>query len=635
MAFGQDEVRIKITTDDQTRRGTDSAKRNMGQLDGTLGGIKKNWLAVGAAAGVATVAIGGAVRVAASMVSAASDMEESVSKVNVVFGESAQTIHDWSETSATAMGLSQQAALESAGTFGNLFTAMGLTQNAAAPLSQSVVQLAVDLGSFNNIASDEALIKLRAGLVGEAEPLRTLGINLSAAATELKAMELGLVDTKAELTEAIKIQARWAIITEQSTTAAGDFARTSGGLANQTKALSAQWDDMKASLGSLLIGPVTEGVVLLNELFTVLDDLTSTTHDIVVRISMQEVPGAGGLTFGDVLGAAGRGLGAVPGVIGRTGTRLGAQGISTIGAVLPGVTVPRSQPDESALFAERPFQEATALGQTAVGALADAFIELQKTEKGAEEATKRAKLQIELLHGRLDDAAESSAALSAAEQARGEIIAQQTSQVVEAFLQEQLGAEGRIAAIREQQQGLDDAWVDVAEGLSDLGILVPDEFRSMWEEMQRIQKEEQQKLLEQQMNNAARARLAQARILGGQGTIEDFAFVVGQGRDPNLTQAESDAAQKERDLFQSFLDGLLSGEVGPTMDSISAGFNDGMVGTLQTMIDANRLFIDELGRVRANPTFIVQIGGQEIEDVIVTAIENAESSGRITRTVVG
>jgi hypothetical protein len=238
------------------------------------------------------------------------------------------------------------------------------------------------------------------------------------------------------------------------------------------------------------------------------------------------------------------------------------------------------------------------------------------------------------LRDALDDTATSSAGLSAAEQARADIIAEQTNQVIEAFLQEQMGAEGRVAAVRQEQQQLDAAWGDIASGLGDIGVLIPDEFRSMWESMLEIQKAEQQKLLEAQMNNAARARLAQARILGGQGTVEDFAFVVGQGRDPNLTQAESDAAQKERDQFQSFLDRLLSGEVGPTMDRISAGFNDGMLGTLQTMIDANRLFLDELGRVRANPTFIVQIGGQDIEDVIVTATESAEANGRITRTLV-
>jgi hypothetical protein len=51
-----------------------------------------------------------------------------------------------------------------------------------------------------------ALEKLRAGLVGEVEPLRTLGVNLSAATVKLKAMEMGLAKEGEELTAAQKAQ---------------------------------------------------------------------------------------------------------------------------------------------------------------------------------------------------------------------------------------------------------------------------------------------------------------------------------------------------------------------------------------------------------------------------------------------
>ena len=99
-------------------------------------------------------------------------------------------------------------------------------------MSTSLVKLAADLACFNNIDPGEALDKLRSGLVGEAEPLRQVGILLSEDAVQAKALALGLAATARELTEADKVQARYALIMEQRPAAQGDFARTSTGLAN-------------------------------------------------------------------------------------------------------------------------------------------------------------------------------------------------------------------------------------------------------------------------------------------------------------------------------------------------------------------------------------------------------------------
>src|SRR3990172_2297841 len=81
---------------------------------------------------------------------AASDMAESVNKTGVVFGQSADEILAWSRTSAVAFGQSRQGALEAAGGFGNLFTSMGVARVESARMSRGLVELASDLGSFNN-----------------------------------------------------------------------------------------------------------------------------------------------------------------------------------------------------------------------------------------------------------------------------------------------------------------------------------------------------------------------------------------------------------------------------------------------------------------------------------------------------
>lgn len=186
-------------------------------------------------------------------VSAASNMAESMSKVNVVFGESAKQISAWSETSAKALGMSQQQALEAAGTYGNLFQAMGLTRSNAVEMSTSVVQLAADLASFNNANPEETLLALRSGLSGEMEPLKKYGVALTEATLSQMAMKMGLGDNIQVLTEAEKMQVRYAVIMAQTASAQGDFERTADGLANSTRILKAELSNVAVEMGERLL----------------------------------------------------------------------------------------------------------------------------------------------------------------------------------------------------------------------------------------------------------------------------------------------------------------------------------------------------------------------------------------------
>lgn len=200
----------------------------------------------------------------ADAVEGASDLEESTSKVRQVFKGAAPEVEAFASTAARGLGQSKQQALEAAGSFGNLLTAMGLARPEAANMSTEMVTLATDLASFNNVPIEEALESLRSGLVGETEPMRRFGVAINAAEVEAKALELGLADANGEIGEGAKVQARAALIMEQTATAQGDFARTSGGLANQQKILSAQWTDLKTRLGSALLPVITRVVTFMN-----------------------------------------------------------------------------------------------------------------------------------------------------------------------------------------------------------------------------------------------------------------------------------------------------------------------------------------------------------------------------------
>jgi hypothetical protein len=228
---------------------------------------------------------------------AASDLAESTSKATVVFGDGIEEIQKFGRASAESVGLSESAALEATATFGNLFVALGTTQEEATKLAPSVVTLAADLASFNNLGVDETLERLRSGLVGEIEPLRSLGISFDAAAVEAKAMELGLVGANGEITEGAKLQARWALILSQSGTAQGDFARTSAGLANQQRILTAEFQNAVTTVGVRLLPALLEGVdVARSELIPAFQQVGEEVLPAVAKAFVSLLPLAGSFT---------------------------------------------------------------------------------------------------------------------------------------------------------------------------------------------------------------------------------------------------------------------------------------------------------------------------------------------------
>ncbi len=219
-------------------------------------------------------------------VTAASDLNESISKTGVVFGDSAADILAWSEDSATSLLISQNAALGFASTFGNIFTSLGFTADEAANMSMGFVQLGADLASFNNVGTDEALNAIRSGLLGEYEPLKNLGIVLSEAEVEAKALEMQLAATGSELTQQDKILARQALIMERSTNAQGDAARTSAGFANQIRILQARLTNAAAAIGQILLPYVTRLVSFISNLIGRFEKMSDSAKRVVVVIAL-------------------------------------------------------------------------------------------------------------------------------------------------------------------------------------------------------------------------------------------------------------------------------------------------------------------------------------------------------------
>ena len=221
-------------------------------------------------AGIGFTALGGVAVGAAMalkpMIDKAADVEESISKNRLMFGEASKAVEQFAETSLDAFGVTRREALDATGTFGNLGKAMGMAEADSAAMATTLTGLAGDMSSLHNVRVDEALTALRAGLIGEAEPLRRFGILLDAATIKTKALELGLIgSTKEAVTPAIKSQASYALILEKGAVAMGDFTRTSDSAVNQQKKLSGAWDDLQIQIGEKLLPQFTRLVTYAND----------------------------------------------------------------------------------------------------------------------------------------------------------------------------------------------------------------------------------------------------------------------------------------------------------------------------------------------------------------------------------
>lgn len=224
-------------------------------------------------------------------IDAASDLNETVSKTQVVFGASGDSVVKWAKTTDKSMGLSQKAALDAASTFAVFGKGAGLATDQLGPFSQNLVKLAADFASFYNTSPEQAIYAIGAALRGESEPIRQYGVLLDDATLKQRAMTMGLYEGKGVLDQHARVLAAQAEILAQSTVAQGDFARTADGLANSQRIATAEAQNSAASLGQNFL-PVYKVIV------QTVGELTSIFGNLPGAIQIAMVAFAGLAVFG-------------------------------------------------------------------------------------------------------------------------------------------------------------------------------------------------------------------------------------------------------------------------------------------------------------------------------------------------
>ncbi len=320
MAMTLAELLVKVSGDNAgVRKALAEVRDDLGKTEEESTKMGKGMKAATAASAAALVGLAGAAKTA---VGDASDLNESMSKSRQLFGEFAKDMPGMSSSVAKSLGMSRAAALDNAAGIGAMLIPMGKSKREAAEMSTRMLKLAADMGSFHNQDPTEMLDRIRAGLSGESEPLKRFGIVLTEGAVAAKAMSMGLVKMNVDsakldltrargiklhaeaaqalrthgkasdeyreaaakaaivdgqieklmqgkapsLTEAQKLQARYALAIEQAGAANGDFERTSDGVANQQRILSGQVKDLSATMGTALLPAVSAVMRVMSDM---------------------------------------------------------------------------------------------------------------------------------------------------------------------------------------------------------------------------------------------------------------------------------------------------------------------------------------------------------------------------------
>lgn len=278
-------------------KGTKSITNSLGGLRSALGKV--------AAAAAAAFSVKKLVDFGKSAVDVASDLQEVQNVVDTAFGDMAYKMEEFANTAVEQFGISRLTAKQTGSTFMAMASGMGVASDAASDMSVALTGLSADMASFYNVDQDVASTALKSVFTGETETLKQFGIVMTQANLEAFALEQGITKSYQAMTQAEKVQLRYAYVMRSTALAQGDFAKTSDGWANQTRILSEKWKEFSATVGTVLMNVLLPAVRTLNNAMTSLISCTQKAADAlssVFGISEQTSTAAGQLV--DSSGAA-------------------------------------------------------------------------------------------------------------------------------------------------------------------------------------------------------------------------------------------------------------------------------------------------------------------------------------------
>jgi len=178
---------------------------------------------------------------------------EMESKFDAVFKAMSGSAREWSKDFASSTKRSEYDVRGWMSSIQDTLVPMGVARGEAAKLSREITALGVDIGSFQDMDSGEAIERIIGALVGNHENVRKFGVVITEASMKAEAAAMGFGKANKPLSEQEKLLVRLKMIQKGTTDAQGDAVRTSGSLANRWKGLVSIFKSFRVEVGNQIV----------------------------------------------------------------------------------------------------------------------------------------------------------------------------------------------------------------------------------------------------------------------------------------------------------------------------------------------------------------------------------------------
>ena len=232
----------------------------------------------------ATIALLG---IGAASVKIAMDAEETENLFVESMGNMTDASRRWVQEYSKSMGLYETDTKKMLSTLNVMLNSMGLSEEEAYKMSRGLTTLSNDMASFYNLKPEEAFLKLQAGITGESEPLKRLGIMIKDTSLKMYQMKDATLKDKKELSELEKVQLRYVAILDQTKKSQGDMKRTLDSTTNVFRTIKAQVQSAAENIGKVFMPMVTDMAQSVRDwLIDNQDTITDWAEEIKYRIEI-------------------------------------------------------------------------------------------------------------------------------------------------------------------------------------------------------------------------------------------------------------------------------------------------------------------------------------------------------------
>lgn len=254
-------IEVKFTGD------TRDLERATGKATAEISGVGKSvsGFAVGAGAALTSFgiqAIPQLLGVGQELYALGQASEIGLAKSETVFGDSAGSIATWADSVNESLGLSDEKVIGLAASMGDLLVPLGFTREAAADMTMETTELAGALSAWSQGQYDAEQVSgiVTKAMLGERDGLKALGISISQAEVDQRALEIAQLDGRDAITAQDKALATQQLILDKSTDAQTAWSDGTMDAVKSQNELSATIADAKEGLAKGLV-PVVQSVV--------------------------------------------------------------------------------------------------------------------------------------------------------------------------------------------------------------------------------------------------------------------------------------------------------------------------------------------------------------------------------------